>query len=119
MPLELELPASTLLDEGPKGRGELASGRLGNSAADGDSDAPASGAACAGGSPDRTPLPGDGDELVGIINLNGIGPHLQFLMMIVNAIGFKMTLCALMAIDTALSYVAEKALIKFFEPDVK
>ena len=65
------------------------------------------------------PLPGDGDELVGIINLNGIGPHLQFLMMIVNAIGFKMTLCALMAIDTALSYVAEKALIKFFEPDVK
>jgi len=65
------------------------------------------------------PLPGDGEELVGIINLNDIGPHIQFLMMIVNAIGFKMTLCAIMAVDTALSYVGEKALIKFFEPDVK
>ena len=67
------------------------------------------------------PLPGDDEELVRIINVNDIGPHIQFLMMIVNAIGFKMTLCAIiiMAVDTALSYVGEKALIKFFEPDVK
>jgi len=40
--------------------------------------------------------------------------------MIVNAIGFnKMTFCAIMAVDTVLLYVKEKALIKFFEPDVK
>ena len=68
------------------------------------------------------PLPAQGEEII-IDMAADTGHHAAFLgqllVMGIQNIGFKQMLCALMVIDTTVSYVIEKALVNFFEPNAK
>jgi cation-transporting ATPase 13A1 len=60
-----------------------------------------------------SPLPTNGEAMTAVMSTENVGVHVV-LISVVEALGFKMTLCALMVLDTVVSYTSEKALIKFF-----
>jgi cation-transporting ATPase 13A1 len=64
------------------------------------------------------PLPADGDAIVGDMSSDHAGLFLRLLILAGEGIGFKLTLCALMVLDTVVCIACEKALVNFFEPNV-
>lgn len=61
------------------------------------------------------PFPAHGETIV--VDTSGEVVY-KWLILAAESIGFKLTLCSLMIIDTTFSILCEKALINFFEPNL-
>ena len=65
------------------------------------------------------PLPRHGEALFGVVESELTILHKSILIPLTEYLGFKATLCAVMVLDTLLTYLSEKTLIKFFEPQTQ